>query len=106
MKIAELLTETLMTKLAASVAHGLQSRLDEKGANLAVAETVTSPQGNVHVRVKMNPRGGSLTRTAVRRTIDDYLGERFPDDNLLGITYVLSLAGVKNSYHIYLARNT
>ncbi len=53
----------------------------------------------------MNSKGGSLTRTAVRRVIDDYMLPRFGDeDGILGIGYTLSLASVKNSYHIYLTQ--
>lgn len=52
----------------------------------------------------MNQKGGQLTKAAVRRVIDDYLLPKFGKGNILGISYTLSLAGVKNSYHIYFHR--
>lgn len=96
------LVEGLLSKVLKNTAAELQAAMDKKGANLAKVEIVTSPEGNDHIRVKMNSKGGSLTRAAVRRVIDDYMLPRFEDGNLLGIHYSLSMAA-SNLYIIRLS---
>lgn len=105
MKAAELVTDALLPKIIERATKELQARLDKKAANMAVVKTVTSPEGNIHVRAKPNLRGGALTRVAVGNVIDDYLRERFPTGNTLGVSYVVSLTRVKNTYHIYFSRS-
>lgn len=103
MKVVELLSEGLISGLNKQVAADLQRALDAKGANLAKVEVATSSDGNQRISVKMNTKGGQLTRAAVRRVLDDYLLPKFGKGNVLGVDYQLSMAA-SNLYYIYFHR--